>query len=102
MASNWCILRLLVLFLKTLLVVNYPIISEPLENNPDHWGDSSWIIYEHKNTPIPFKTPLILQKIKKITAKSIFITPDFLKQNSLKECKSGFRIDDNGNNILFI
>lgn len=100
MTSNWCIFRLLVLLLKTSLIINYPITSEPLANNPEHWGESSWIVYEHKNSSLPYKSPINSSKVKKITAKSIFITPDFIMQNSLKECQSGFRIDDNGKYTL--
>lgn len=68
-----------------------PITSKALENNPEQliW-QTSWFSQEQGED---MGSPFIakdLKKVKKITAKSIFIIPNFEK------CDEGFKPDENG------
>lgn len=96
MYRSTSLFQLMLFLLKASLVFNYPITSEPLKNNPEHWGEGSWQIYDHRHASLPYKSSLILSKAKKITAKSIFIIPDCIVESPVKVCQSGFKIDDNG------
>lgn len=71
-----------------------PVTSKALENNPEQliW-QTSWFSQEQGED---MGSPFIakdLKKVKKITAKSIFILPDFEKND---KCDDGFKPDENG------
>lgn len=73
-----------------------PITSIALENNSDQliW-QTQFYAQEGKK-----ESPYIGGESRKITAKSIFITPNF-NQNA-SNCPPGFKIDDNGKCIKVV
>uniref|UniRef100_A0A182MY50 FOG_N domain-containing protein n=1 Tax=Anopheles dirus TaxID=7168 RepID=A0A182MY50_9DIPT len=87
----WCLLLLLVLAAEGL-----PITSKPLDNNPDHltW-EAAWLS-EDSRAPMPLGG-----KSKKITPKSIFITP-FLNSYNTSACPPDYKVDYNGKCIQVV
>uniref|UniRef100_A0A182Q990 Folded gastrulation N-terminal domain-containing protein n=1 Tax=Anopheles farauti TaxID=69004 RepID=A0A182Q990_9DIPT len=87
----WCLLLLAVLAAEGL-----PITSKPLDNNPDHltW-EAAWLS-EDTRAPMPLGG-----KSKKITPKSIFITP-FLNSYNTSACPPDYKVDYNGKCIQVV
>lgn len=91
-----------IITILTLLVTQseaLPVTSKALDNNSDQliW-QTAWYsqrLNEGKKDDSPFTGDS-----KKITAKSIFITPNFNQNTSL--CPPGFKIDDNGKCIKVV
>lgn len=77
-----------------------PITSKPLENNLDHFiREAGWYSHDSRhdfNRNGPYSGPA-----KKITPKSIFITPNFNNLTS-QICPPGFKIDEKGQCIHVI
>lgn len=75
-----------------------PVTSTALENNSDQliW-QTAWYSQQLNNEK---KESPFIGDSRKITAKSIFITPNF-NQNS-SHCPAGFKIDDNGKCIKIV
>lgn len=73
-----------------------PVTSKALENNSDQliW-QSAWYAQAGDKKDSPFTGDS-----RKITAKSIFITPNFHQNAS--NCPPGFKIDDNGKCIKVV
>uniref|UniRef100_A0A182PLB4 FOG_N domain-containing protein n=1 Tax=Anopheles epiroticus TaxID=199890 RepID=A0A182PLB4_9DIPT len=73
-----------------------PITSKPLDNNPDHltW-EAAWLS-EDSRAPMPLSG-----KSKKITPKSIFITP-FLNSYNTSACPPDYKVDYNGKCIQVV
>lgn len=79
-------------------IESLPVTSKALENNSDQliWQSAWYTQYlnsEIKNSPYTGDA-------KKITAKSIFITPNF--QQNISHCPPGYKIDDNGKCIKVV
>lgn len=72
------------------MITTLPITSKPLENTPEHLSWEAWFMVDSKNPS---------EKTRKITPKSIFITPNFTNTAS---CPDGQRLDDRGNCIQVI
>uniref|UniRef100_A0A2M4CS74 Putative mucin-5ac n=1 Tax=Anopheles darlingi TaxID=43151 RepID=A0A2M4CS74_ANODA len=88
-----CLLLLLVP-----LAAGLPITSKPLDNNPDHltW-EAAWLSEDNSRAPaLP-----IGGKTKKITPKSIFITP-FLNSYNTSACPPDYKVDYNGKCIQVV
>uniref|UniRef100_A0A182FTZ5 FOG_N domain-containing protein n=1 Tax=Anopheles albimanus TaxID=7167 RepID=A0A182FTZ5_ANOAL len=88
-----CLLLLLVP-----LAAGLPITSKPLDNNPDHltW-EAAWLSEDNSRAPaLP-----IGGKTKKITPKSIFITP-FLNSYNTSACPPDYKVDYNGKCIQIV
>uniref|UniRef100_A0AAG5DHF3 Folded gastrulation N-terminal domain-containing protein n=1 Tax=Anopheles atroparvus TaxID=41427 RepID=A0AAG5DHF3_ANOAO len=87
----WCLL------LVTTGSTGLPITSKPLDNNPDHltW-EAAWLS-EDSRAP----QPLTGGKSKKITPKSIFITP-FLNNYNTSACPPDYKVDFNGKCIQVV
>lgn len=66
-----------------------PVTSKALDNNSDQliWQTAWYLTEGRKDSPYTGDA-------KKITAKSIFITPNFSQNTS--HCPPGYKIDDNG------
>ncbi|XP_058065441.1 mucin-2-like [Anopheles bellator] len=75
-----------------------PITSKPLDNNPDHltW-EAAWLSEDNSRGALP----MIGGKTKKITPKSIFITP-FLNSYNTSACPPDFKVDYNGKCIQVV
>uniref|UniRef100_A0A182SJ65 FOG_N domain-containing protein n=1 Tax=Anopheles maculatus TaxID=74869 RepID=A0A182SJ65_9DIPT len=87
----WCVLLALLVTTDAL-----PITSKPLDNNPDHltW-EAAWLS-EDSRAPMPLSG-----KSKKITPKSIFITP-FLNSYNTSACPPDYKVDYNGKCIQVV
>ncbi|XP_053679143.1 mucin-5AC-like [Anopheles nili] len=86
----WCALLLMA------TVDALPITSKPLDNNPDHltW-EAAWLSEDSRaSLPVGGKT-------KKITPKSIFITP-FLNSYNASACPPDYKVDYNGKCIQVV
>lgn len=75
------------------MITTLPVTSKPLSNTPEHLTWEAWFMVDSKN-------PADHEKTRKITPKSIFITPEFT--NSSSSCPDGQRLDDRGNCIQVI
>ncbi|XP_053659590.1 protein folded gastrulation [Anopheles marshallii] len=84
------------LLLAVLVTDALPITSKPLDNNPDHltW-EAAWLS-EDNRASIPLGG-----KSKKITPKSIFITP-FLNSYNTSSCPPDYKVDYNGKCIQVV
>lgn len=73
-----------------------PVTSKALENNSDQliW-QTQWYSQAEGRKDSPYTGDS-----RKITAKSIFITPNFSQNTS--QCPPGFKIDDNGKCIKVV
>ncbi|XP_035897989.1 mucin-17 isoform X1 [Anopheles stephensi] len=87
----WCLLLAVLVTTDAL-----PITSKPLDNNPDHltW-EAAWLS-EDSRAPMPLGG-----KSKKITPKSIFITP-FLNSYNTSACPPDYKVDYNGKCIQVV
>ncbi|EDO63971.1 AGAP011517-PA, partial [Anopheles gambiae str. PEST] len=96
MTALCCCCFLLLLLHTALLVDALPITSKPLDNNPDHltW-EAAWLS-EDSRAPMPLSG-----KSKKITPKSIFITP-FLNSYNTSACPPDYKVDYNGKCIQVV
>uniref|UniRef100_A0A182WFB3 FOG_N domain-containing protein n=1 Tax=Anopheles minimus TaxID=112268 RepID=A0A182WFB3_9DIPT len=86
----WCLL------LAVLVTDALPITSKPLDNNPDHltW-EAAWLSEDNRaSMPLGGKS-------KKITPKSIFITP-FLNSYNTSACPPDYKVDYNGKCIQVV
>ncbi|XP_052901982.1 protein folded gastrulation [Anopheles moucheti] len=86
----WCLL------LAVLATDALPITSKPLDNNPDHltW-EAAWLSEDNRaSMPLGGKS-------KKITPKSIFITP-FLNSYNTSSCPPDYKVDYNGKCIQVV
>lgn len=72
------------------MITTLPITSKPLENTPEHLSWEAWFMVDSKNPS---------EKTRKITPKSIFITPNF---TNIQSCPDGQRLDERGNCIQVI
>ncbi|XP_058118617.1 uncharacterized protein LOC131289801 [Anopheles ziemanni] len=88
----WCLL------LATTACSGLPITSKPLDNNPDHltW-EAAWLSEDSRGAP---PQPLG-GKSKKITPKSIFITP-YLNSYNTSACPPDYKVDYNGKCIQVV
>ncbi|XP_049292032.1 protein folded gastrulation [Anopheles funestus] len=86
----WCLL------LAVLVTDALPITSKPLDNNPDHltW-EAAWLSEDNRSS-VPLGG-----KSKKITPKSIFITP-FLNNYNTSACPPDYKVDYNGKCIQVV
>lgn len=80
--------------------LSLPVTSKALDNNSDQliWQTAWYAKYLNEaKQETPFTSDA-----KKITAKSIFITPNF--QQNTSHCPPGYKIDDNGylNNLKYL
>lgn len=82
--------------------IAYPITSQPLENNSDTLAWEAWLMVDSEN-PSPGSNggSPYGGKSRKITAKSIFITPNFHNLTS-QICPPGYKIDHRGQCIQII
>jgi hypothetical protein len=91
-----------IITLLTLLLTSHssalPVTSKALDNNSDQliW-QTAW--YSHLNEGNK-ETPFTGGDSRKITAKSIFITPNFNPNTS--HCPPGYKIDDKGKCIKVV
>uniref|UniRef100_A0A2M4ADT8 Putative mucin-5ac n=1 Tax=Anopheles triannulatus TaxID=58253 RepID=A0A2M4ADT8_9DIPT len=96
---GWCSFLLLLLVVVVVpLAAGLPITSKPLDNNPDHltW-EAAWLSEDNSRAPaLP-----IGGKTKKITPKSIFITP-FLNSYNTSACPPDYKVDYNGKCIQIV
>uniref|UniRef100_A0A182LWM0 Folded gastrulation N-terminal domain-containing protein n=1 Tax=Anopheles culicifacies TaxID=139723 RepID=A0A182LWM0_9DIPT len=82
--------------LAVLVTDALPITSKPLDNNPDHltW-EAAWLSEDNRaSMPLGGKS-------KKITPKSIFITP-FLNSYNASACPPDYKVDYNGKCIQVV
>lgn len=87
-------ITILILLLK--ICKSLPVTSKALENSSDQL---IYAAYSYSNAKEDRKESPFTGESKKITAKSIFITPNF-NQNTI--CPSGFKVDDNGKCIKIV
>ncbi|CAO1437170.1 unnamed protein product [Diamesa serratosioi] len=86
-----------------------PITSQPLENNADHLAWDAWLMGDSdsqsgvgtQNGDANRSGSPYGGKSKKITPKSIFITPNFNNISS-SHCPMGYKIDDRGQCIRIV
>ena len=81
----------LILCSYILSISGLPITSKPLDNNPDHLAWESWVL----------RGPSEGGKARKITPKSIFITPN-LNNITAPICPQGYKVDHNGKCIQIV
>lgn len=81
------------LFSYLSLITTLPITSKPLENNPEHLTWEAWLMIDSKNPH---------EKTRKITPKSIFITPNLTNTTSSVTCPDGYKIDQNNQCIQIV
>lgn len=74
-----------------------PVTSKALDSNSDQLIWSAWFSSRQHNEEE--KSPYTGES-RKITAKSIFITPNF--NQNVSHCPPGFKIDDNGKCIKVV
>ena len=86
-----------------------PITSQPLENNADHLAWDAWLMGDSdsqsgvgtQNGDANRSGSPYGGKSKKITPKSIFITPNFNNLSS-SHCPMGYKVDDRGQCIRIV
>ena len=97
-------------YICALSIVNaLPITSQPLENNADHLAWDAWLMGDSdsqsgvgtQNGDANRSGSPYGGKSKKITPKSIFITPNFNNISS-SHCPMGYKIDDRGQCIRIV
>lgn len=81
------------LFAYISLITTLPITSKPLENTPEHLTWEAWLMVDSKN-------PSETEKSRKITPKSIFITPNFINNSQI--CPRGYTMDYRGQCIQVV
>lgn len=81
------------LFSYLSLITTLPITSKPLENNPEHLTWEAWLMIDSKNPH---------EKTRKITPKSIFITPNLTNTTASVTCPDGYKVDQNNQCIQIV
>lgn len=74
------------------MVSTLPITSKPLDNTGDHLTWEAWLTVGSQSSDE------LSQKTRKITPKSIFITPNFIN-GSTNQCPPGYKMDSAGHCI---
>lgn len=75
------------------IVIGLPITSQPLASNPEHLTWDAWLMSDTEKHPD--------HKAKKITPKSIFITPN-LQNTPTHNCPPDHKLDSNGRCVQIV